>query len=63
MNGNPDSPLINFYPASWRAIVKDGKVTYQNAFPVTDLVPTTANIVELVRAARARWKIFERRGG
>ena len=53
LNGNPDSPLINFIQFR---IVKDGKVTYQNAW-VTDLVPTTANIVQLVRAARARWKI------
>ena len=53
LNGNCDSPLINFIQFR---IVKDGKVTYQNAW-VTDLVPTSANIVELVRAARARWKI------
>ena len=36
-------------------IVKAGK-TYENAW-VTDLTPTSANIVQLVRAARARWKI------
>ena len=35
-------------------IVKAG--TYENAW-VTDLTPTSANIVQLVRAARARWKI------
>ena len=29
---------------------------YRNAW-VTDLVPTTDNIVQLVRAGRARWKI------
>ena len=33
-----------------------GKVNYRNAW-VTDLVPTTDNIAQLVRAARARWKI------
>ena len=53
LNGNPDSPLINFIQFR---IVKAGKVTYQNAW-VTDIVPTADNIVGLVRAARARWKI------
>ena len=53
LNGNPDSPRINFIQFR---IVKAGKVTYRNAW-VTDLVPTTANIAQLVRAARARWKI------
>ena len=53
LNGKPDSPLINFIQFQ---IVKDGEVTYRNAW-VTDLVPTSANIVQLVRAARARWKI------
>ena len=46
LNGNPDSPRINFIQFR---IVKAGKVTYRNAW-VTDLVPTTA---QLVRAARA----------
>ena len=53
LNGSPDSPLINFIQFR---IVKNGKVTYRNAW-VTDLVPTTDNIVQLVHAARARWKI------
>ncbi len=53
LNGNPDSPHVNFIQFR---IVKNGTVTYQNAW-VTDLVPDTANIVGLVRAARARWKI------
>ena len=53
LNGNPDSPHINFIQFR---IVKDGEVTYRNAW-VTDLVPTTDNIAQLVRAARARWKI------
>ena len=53
LNGSPDSPRINFIQFR---IVKNGKVTYRNAW-VTDLVPTTDNIVQLVRAARARWKI------
>ena len=37
-------------------IIKHGEVKYRNAW-VTDLVPTTDNIVQLVRAGRARWKI------
>ena len=53
LNGKPDSPLINFIQFQ---IIEDGEVTYRNAW-VTDLVPTTDNIVQLVRAARARWKI------
>ena len=54
LNGNPDAPLINFIEF-W--IVEDsGKVNQHNAW-VTDLVPTADNIVQLVRAARARWKI------
>ena len=52
LNGNPNSPHINFIRLR---IVKAGK-TYENAW-VTDLAPTSANIVQLVRAARARWKI------
>ena len=49
-DGNPDAPHVNFIQFR---IVKNGKVTYQNAW-VTDLVPDTDNIVGLVRAARAR---------
>ena len=52
LNSNPNSPHINFIRLR---IVKAGK-TYENAW-VTDLTPTSANIVQLVRAARARWKI------
>ena len=51
-DANPNSPHINFIRLR---IVKAGK-TYENAW-VTDLTPTSANIVQLVRAARARWKI------
>ena len=54
LNGNPDSPRINFI--QFRIVEDSGKVTYRNAW-VTDLVPTTDNIAQLVRAARARWKI------
>ena len=54
LNGSPDAPLINFI--QFRIVEDSGKVNYRNAW-VTDLVPTTDNIVQLVRAARARWKI------
>ena len=53
LNGSPDSPRINFIQFR---IIKHGEVKYRNAW-VTDLVPTTDNIVQLVRAGRARWKI------
>ena len=53
LNGKPDAPRVNFIRFR---IVKAGKITYENAW-VTDLLPTSANIVQLVRAARARWKI------
>ena len=53
LNGKPDAPRINFIQFR---IIKDGKVTLQYAW-VTDLHPNADNIVQLVRAARARWKI------
>ena len=53
LNGKPDAPLINFILFR---IVEGGKATHTNVW-VTDLVPTIDNIVQLVRAARARWKI------
>ena len=53
LNGQPDAPLINFIQVR---ISKAGEKPYRNAW-VTDLVPTADNIVQLVRAARARWKI------
>ena len=53
LNGKPDAPLINFIQVR---ISNAGKKPYRNAW-VTDLVPTADNIVQLVRAARARWKI------
>lgn len=54
LNGAPDAPRINFI--GFRIVEDSGKVNYRNAW-VTDLVPTSANIVQLVHAARARWKI------
>ena len=53
LNGKPDAPLINFILFR---IVEGGKATRTNVW-VTDLVPTIDNIAQLVRAARARWKI------
>ena len=53
LNGKPDAPLINFILFR---IVEVGKATHTNVW-VTDLVPTIDNIAQLVRAARARWKI------
>jgi hypothetical protein len=53
LNGNPNSPRVNFIQFR---IVKNGKVTLEYAW-VTDLHPNSDNIVQLVRAARARWKI------
>ena len=54
LNGRPDAPRINFI--HFRIVADTGKVNLRNAW-VTDLVPTADNIVQLVRAARARWKI------
>ena len=54
LNGSPDAPRINF--VQFRIVEDSGKVNLRYAW-VTDLVPTTDNIVQLVRAARARWKI------
>ena len=53
LNGQSDAPLINFIQVR---ISKPGKKPCRNAW-VTDLLPTRANIAQLVRAARARWKI------
>ena len=54
LNGSRNAPRINFI--QFRIVEDSGKVNYRNAW-VTDLVPTADNIVQLVRAARARWKI------
>ena len=54
LNGSRNAPRINFI--EFRIVADSGKVNYHSAW-VTDLVPTADNIVQLVRAARARWKI------
>lgn len=53
MNGNPDSPLVNFIQLT---IFKGNKCTYRNAW-VTDIPITSENAIEIVRGGRARWKI------
>ena len=53
LNGSPDAPRINLIQFR---IIRGGEVKLHYAW-VTDLVPTADNIVQLVRAARARWKI------
>jgi len=53
INANPKSNLVDFF--EYRLIVH-GKTTYHNSW-VTDFTVTTDNVVELVKAGRARWKI------
>ena len=53
INGNANSELVSFF--EYRLVV-DGKVTYRNSW-VTDFELTAENVIELVKAGRARWKI------
>ena len=53
LNGSRNAPRVNFIQLR---IIKGGEKKFHNAW-VTDLVPTADNIVQLARAARARWKI------
>jgi len=53
LNGGPDADQINFFEY-WLKV--DQKVTYHNSW-VTDQSLSKQNIVELVKAGRARWKI------
>jgi hypothetical protein len=53
LNGGPDADQVNFFEY-W--ITLDQKVTYHNSW-VTDQTVSKQNIVELVKAGRARWKI------
>jgi hypothetical protein len=53
LNGRKDSLLVNFFRYQ---IIVNGKATYKSAW-VTDLQLTKENIVTMVKAARARWKI------
>ena len=53
LNGSRNADQVNFFEY-WRHI--NQKVTYHNSW-VTDLDVGKSNVVELVRAGRARWKI------
>jgi hypothetical protein len=53
LNGTPDADQVNFFEY-WLKV--DQKVTYHNSW-VTDQTVSKQNIVELVKAGRARWKI------
>jgi hypothetical protein len=53
LNGSRDADLVNFFEY-WLHVGQ--KVTYHNSW-VTDLDVSKANVVELVRTGRARWKI------
>lgn len=53
LNGSRNADQVNFFEY-W--LYTNHKVTYHNSW-VTDLDINTNNIVELVRAGRARWKI------
>jgi hypothetical protein len=53
LNGSRDADPVNFFEY-WLQVGQ--KVTYHNSW-VTDLDVSKANVVELVRAGRARWKI------
>lgn len=53
LNGGPDADQVNFFEY-WLTV--DQKVTYHNSW-VTDQRLSKQNIVELVKAGRARWKI------
>ena len=54
LNGTPNADQVNFF--QYQIISKENKTTYQNSW-VTDLKVDANNIVELVKAGRARWKI------
>jgi hypothetical protein len=53
LNGSRDADQVNFFEY-WLHVGQ--KVTYHNSW-VSDLDVSKANVVELVRAGRARWKI------
>jgi hypothetical protein len=53
LNGSKDADLVNFVEY-W--LMVGSKATYHNSW-VTDIPVNTDNVVELVRAGRARWKI------
>lgn len=54
LNGSKDADQLNFF--EYRLQTAEGKQTYHNSW-VTDICVEKANVVELVQAGRARWKI------
>lgn len=54
LNGTKDADDVNFL--QYQIIARDGKIVYKNSW-VTDIRIDSENIVELVKAARCRWKI------
>lgn len=53
LNGSKDAGQVNFFEYQ---MINKGKVTYRNSW-VTDMTVDKNNIVMLVKAGRARWKI------
>jgi hypothetical protein len=53
LNGSKDADQVNFFEYRLQT---EGKQTYHNSW-VTDILVEQANVVELVQAGRARWKI------
>lgn len=58
LNGNDDTIHVNYFTYEILVPDEDGneKVHFKNSW-VTDSVVTKSNVVELVKAGRARWKI------
>ena len=54
LNGTKDADEVNFF--KYQLVSAEDKVTYQNSW-VTDIVIDESNVVDLVKGARARWKI------
>lgn len=54
LNGERDSPVVNFVQLT--IFNAEGKQTYRCSW-VTDMEVTKDNVLEVVRGARARWKI------
>ena len=54
LGADPKSPVVNFVQMSISNA--EGKLTYRGSW-VTDIELTSQNIQEVVRGARARWKI------
>lgn len=53
LNGNKNTVKVNYFEYS---IIANSKVNYHNSW-VTDIPISRANVTQLVKAGRARWKI------